>query len=225
MTIPSADELRTLQIPEELAFLRAQNPTKVFGAESHGFRLHPPLSHAMAQSFEAHHRVSLPADYKAFVTEIGDGGAGPFYGVYELDTIEKGFLSALGVKSAPFPYTTDWNWPESRLDELWEKDDDGVLEKEYFTPVDGAIALCHEGCGILDWLVVTGPEAGHVWHDARSEYGGVHPWIDRNGERMTFARWYGAWLDAALRGKRFRICSREQCEERIRIDRILGWST
>ncbi len=58
----------------------------------------------------------------------------------------------------------------------------------------GCIPICHHGCALRDWLVVTGPEAGHVWHDASADNLGIAP-VSRPGRaRTTFADWYLDWL-------------------------------
>jgi hypothetical protein len=44
-----------------------------------GFKLRNPLPEAVATEFEERHEVVLPAAYRLFVTELGDGGAGPGY--------------------------------------------------------------------------------------------------------------------------------------------------
>jgi hypothetical protein len=51
----------------------------------------PPLSEQALAEFEEAHSLCLPADYRAFLTDIGDGGPGPGYGMSEL--------------RAPFPQT------------------------------------------------------------------------------------------------------------------------
>lgn len=37
----------------------AKRPPKGFGAESHGFKLNPPLSESAIRKFEAKHRIAL----------------------------------------------------------------------------------------------------------------------------------------------------------------------
>ena len=66
-------------------------------------------------------------------------------------------------------------------------------------PTEGGFPICHIGCAKRIWLVVTGPEAGNVWQDDRAEDGGVYPMRDAEGRRLTFAAWYMAWLDEALK--------------------------
>lgn len=46
--------------------------------------LRPPLTERALAEFESAHAVCLPADYRAFLTEVGNGGPGPGYGMPEL---------------------------------------------------------------------------------------------------------------------------------------------
>src|SRR6266404_2538792 len=64
--------------------------------------------------------------------------------------------------------------------------------------VNGAIPICHKGCAYRDWLVVSGPEAGHVWHDARADQAGLYPVAIATKKRGTFLDWYMHWLHGAL---------------------------
>src|SRR4051794_31428879 len=84
----------------------------VFGAGAHRYKLNPPLSVSVVQAFEERHGVTLPEDYRLFMTEIGNGGAGPYYGVlpfgkddHDRDW-EGGWL--VGDPSKPFPHTAAW---------------------------------------------------------------------------------------------------------------------
>lgn len=61
-------------------------PPKAFGVDAHGFKLGTPLSEAMVAEFEKRHEVTLPPAYRLFVTELGNGGAGPGYGLSRLNT-------------------------------------------------------------------------------------------------------------------------------------------
>src|SRR5512142_2282534 len=73
--------LEATYVRHVLAQLRAAR-ADTFGATSHLFLLNPPLPEADVISFERRHKVSLPDDYRRFITEIGNGGAGPYYGVF-----------------------------------------------------------------------------------------------------------------------------------------------
>jgi hypothetical protein len=78
-------ELDPLRIQRELQRLRSISPTaRIFGAESHKFLLNPTLAEAEVANFERQHKISLPADYRNFLTGAGNGGAGPYYGIFPL---------------------------------------------------------------------------------------------------------------------------------------------
>ncbi len=199
---------------------RAAVPPKVFGSESHGFQTHPPLSEQDVAAFEARHGINLPADYRGFLIHVGNGGAGPAYGLFKLGEMDNGHEHErwtendgfVGALSLPFPHTGPWNdlsekpaYDESREeDPVWEDDFYRQLEdwekRVYWNPamVNGAIPICHLGCALRQWLVVTGPEAGNVWDDDRVDEGGLKPARQEGRERVTFMQWYGAWLDDAL---------------------------
>lgn len=189
-----------------------KRPPKVFGADSHEFRLYPPLSEATVREFEVKYRIRLPEDYREFLIDLGNGGAGPFYGVFKLGDMDDSFDfkewkeadGFVGVLSKPFPHATAWN---DTTGEPEETDDEEEFEKaleafgqHYWNPenVNGAIPICHEGCAYRVWLVVTGREAGHLWRDARTTQGGLSPMKIGRKERITFLDWYIDWLNEAL---------------------------
>lgn len=62
--------------------LRASDPKcLLFGVETHRYRLGEQLSAALVKSAEKEYGIVLPDDYAAFLTEVGNGGAGPGYGL------------------------------------------------------------------------------------------------------------------------------------------------
>src|SRR3954471_3790250 len=99
---------------------RRDRRRRVFGASAHDYKLDPPLPVAVIEAFEGRYGLSLPEDYRHFITEIGNGGAGPYYGVLpfgkdddDRDWADDGLVGDL---SQPFPHVTAWNLPES----FWE---------------------------------------------------------------------------------------------------------
>ena len=80
-----ADHVRLGRIAEKLATARAWPARpEAFGARQHGFKLGDPLPEAVVADFEERHEVALPAAYRLFVVELGDGGAGPGYHLSQL---------------------------------------------------------------------------------------------------------------------------------------------
>lgn len=190
----------------------------VFGASSHGYKLNPPLPVAVIEAFEERHGVSLPEGYRHFITEIGDGGAGPYYGILPFGKDDDGRAweggGLVGDPRKPFPHKAAWNLPDSfwdgepdwppdtpveeqdRLMEAWDRE----LEQHYWNPaiMDGAIPICHKGCALRQWLVIHGEQRGFVWDDLRVDNAGIAPALDESGGPLTFADWYMAWLDASV---------------------------
>src|SRR3954467_4442646 len=157
---------------------------RAFGAGAHQYRLNPPLPASVIEAFEQRHGVSLPEDYRLFLTEIGDGGAGPYYGVFPFgkDDDDRDWEGGglVGDPSKPFPHVAAWNvsesfWlgepdppdgtPPEEEDRLWEAWDK-VLEERYWDPgiMNGAIPICHLGCALRQWLVIQGERRGFVWN-------------------------------------------------------------
>jgi hypothetical protein len=210
--------LNAAKIRDSLTRLHDAHP-QVFGADSHRFLLNKPLTEANVTAFETLHRVRLPEEYRSFLMAVGDGGAGPFCGIFPLGMVDDGFGlkhwqengDFVGVLSRPFPFETEWNDLSGMpSDDLLERDEAGYwasldkFDKYYWgnSFMNGAIPICHEGCALRIWLVVTGPQAGRLWHDGRADRTGLAPLRLDNGSEGTFASWYEEWLGKALRSAR-----------------------
>jgi len=206
-------ELDAAQVKNALERLRAEK-IDIFGADCHRFLLNPALTEAEILSFEQTHRVVLPADYRHFLTEIGNGGAGPYSGVFPLGEMDFNFGfkrwqehdGFVGTISEPFLLETEWNDLTGMPDELLESDAEyerqlDEFEKRYWQPslMNGAVPICHVGCALRISLVMTGVQAGRLWHDGRSDYTGVKPLRLSDGSPATFSGWYSEWLEEGLR--------------------------
>jgi hypothetical protein len=74
------------EIQARLAAIRAADPgLDRFGASRHRHRLGRRLSKGSVTSFESAHGVPLPEAYRSFLLDVGNGGAGPHYGLFPLD--------------------------------------------------------------------------------------------------------------------------------------------
>ncbi len=215
-----AARLAGIQI--KLDQLRAADPAlTVFGSNTHKYRLRPALAPEALSELETHLGVVLPDEYRLFVTQIGHGGAGPYYGLFPLDTHDPEDLTQPDLARKPFRWTEafnpyDWEDPCSHEDvwcddeedwgeEMGDVDSDDVDEEMVNPPrqiilsVPGALYICHHGCGIRFFLVVNGQSRGEVWRDAQNDDAGLRPECDGRGRHLSFLDWYERWLDDKLK--------------------------
>jgi hypothetical protein len=197
--------------------LRPTPPEAVFGALGHRFEVEGCLTAGEIADLQAQLGVELPGDYRSFLLEVGAGGAGPAYGVFSLRRAEGGWswfgdgaeLTSLDLLARDFPgpidpdeaaafYATqpdedDFDEEDDYMAALvsWERREEEVMWSPARTV--GALCLCHLGCALREWLIVTTESRGTMWRDERADGGNLTP-IMIDGEHATFGRWYLEWL-------------------------------
>ncbi|GCE09510.1 SMI1/KNR4 family protein [Dictyobacter aurantiacus] len=179
-------------IKEKLKYLKQRDTRfQTFGASEHMYESRPPLTPNEVSAFEQKHSIMLPEDYRNFLLYIGNGGAGPYYGLFsvhmynwELATVQNNFLTL------PFPHQAAWQ-PNSDTIDKEALDEDHTYFGNYW--VQGSMRICHFGCGVYMLLVVTGSERGHIWFDDRTSDYGIYP------TGNNFLTWYETWLEDSLR--------------------------
>lgn len=177
------DAVDLASVRSRLALLMECDPdVQVFGASSHHYKLSPPYARSELEAIERELGVTLPADHRAFLLEMGRAGAGPYYGLIEPGPLIEPLFVREGERfpraSSPFPFTREAPF-------------DAPLPagaQRY----DGCILLAQHGCGYASLLVVSGPSAGEVWSDFSEGQGALVP------EAPSFLAWYRGWLDAAF---------------------------
>ena len=209
------------RLKEKLKLLKESDTNlQIFGATFHEYRLNEPISVEEFELLEQKYSCKFPEDYKKFITQIGNGGAGPYYGVFSIETEDHnhGFCSweegcLIGDLSKPFQHSQAWNavddfWDnlypdgdiseeeEEQLHEEYEEEYEEFINEVYWSKnvMQGSIPICHQGCAIRNWLVVSGPLKGTIWVDYRSEEGGIAPVLNKKKQPMTFTEWYDDWL-------------------------------
>jgi len=195
-TIPHKEQIA--RIKAKLAQARAADPgVKAFGAKMHKYDLNAAASMQMLRDFEQETAISLPSDFAAFLTEIGNGGAGPFYGIYALDSMtprDDAGAAALRIHQKIHSDLTDDAW-EALMAQLY---DDVAMSRDRFEALrsdifGGLLVICDQGCDNYAELVLTGPDAGRV----------VNTGDDRKpffAFEDTFLDWYERWLDEVISG-------------------------
>lgn len=152
---------------------------RVFGSKrangwGHGYRFNDLLRQSHIDAFERDHRIRLPSDYQEFIVEIGDGGAGPHYGVQTLAEASK-----YSSPSAIFPWTAEITLSTDDEFDLWET-------------LPGVLVIAERGCGYTDVLVVNGDAHGEIWSDFSVVDCPLSP------SHVTFLEWYVDWATRCI---------------------------
>ncbi|MFB4317734.1 hypothetical protein [Actinomadura sp. 21ATH] len=187
--VPDDEHVRLDRIVGKLAVARASPvAAEAFGAWAHGFELGAPLPEAVVGGFEERHGVALPRGYRLFVTELGDGGAGPGTGIYRLNASCCAYRRS-GHLARPSPYRPG----PRRLGDWEQRHEDPPGPDRTFLP--GTLEIAGHGCSLATRLIVTGPARGRLInldHD-----GPLGPYVV---EDAGFLAWYERWLDEAIAG-------------------------
>lgn len=202
------DDLAT--IAARLAELRELDPKRmIFGASQHGHAAAEPVDPALLARVEDTVGMPLPEDYGGFLTTIGDGAPGPYYGIIRLEDAVERIAGSWGaeVLGADNPLTgdvdfgeilgqpEDWEEHEARLDADPEYAAGyDRLQAEYIGEpwCNGRLPIADHGCGDWYFLMLRGPRRGTVWVDSLSAATGLYCL------EVDFATWYSRWLDDAL---------------------------
>ena len=201
---------RIARLVDELRRAREADPElRIFGASTHGYRLNPAASEEAVARVEAATKQPLPEDYRAFLREAGNGGAGPYYGILSLETSLGRLAEVYGteVLGHDFPHTADVDFGEALgqpadFDEhLARLEDDpdyaagfDRMQAEYYEPElnGGMLPICDYGCGDFFQLVLRGTRRGTVWANCVEGATGLYCL------EVDFLSFYEAWLDDAL---------------------------
>ncbi len=157
------------ELRAQLEQARAADPEcKMFGARSHRYQWNPPASEKEVEDFEQKIGVTLPQEYRDFLLQAGNGGAGPFYGLSKIGSCE-GWEVEPELPPLLCPETSSADTSE----EDWNR---------------GCIIIGGQGDTYFTCLMVTGPYRGRVVY---VEYEGS--WIFFPKE-PDFLSWYQRWL-------------------------------
>jgi hypothetical protein len=214
---------KVLQLKKKFTQLAILDATfQVFGSESHQYQLNPCLRDADIQAFEEKHQITLPSEYRQFLLEVGNGGAGPGYGLYSIP----GLASAKEITATSHPLNLEILAQPFLLTEAWNDLDliiknpagmvvnnQAYLDKKF---IQGTLTMANYGCGMYALLVITGEQQGKIWIDDRTNESGIYPasgnfchyFHDADHEEfqpdsddeqpLSFYDWYEDWLNRSL---------------------------
>lgn len=160
------------------------------------------VTESTVAAFEKAQRIRLPEDYRAFLLAVGEGAAGPDYGLLTLE----GALEERG--KTIYDLADEFPAPESTRDHL-------------DFSVGGILPIQYSGCSYFSGLITTGPCRGQVWSSVEDrpgwvpcsnasirvkddDYRGYYDAVlaPANAKyRLGFAAWYASWLEGEERAR------------------------
>lgn len=185
---------------------RLDEKCEMFGASKHRYVLNPPIRASFVRRVEERYGFRLTEDYFRFITEVGDGGAGPDYGIAPfVSLVEKNdnwgaeeYASAYRLSLAK-----EFKLRQMQADEVeeyaivtreyYEKNPkqyfifDEVLEDDNLCDTNGFFVLGTHGCQWDFGIALTGERRGQVFDtDNEGGFGFV---------AYSFEEFYQRWLD------------------------------
>lgn len=190
---------RLAQIKSKVDQVRQRDPEReVFGSDSHEYEWDDPVNMEEVFRFEEHHNITLPAEYKAFITTLGNGGpgsyggAGPFYGIYQLGDFgylehASKYMSATCIIDSTL---TEAKWKLlTAFTEQFDSDSE-AYNRSYNKLFSGLMFIGTQGCNFQTMLILNGRDAGRI------------AYIDQDLQqpiiKQGFLDWYENWLDEIL---------------------------
>ncbi|NBI68488.1 hypothetical protein D1646_17180 [Pseudoflavonifractor sp. 60] len=145
---------------------------KQFGAKDHKYQWNPPAALSDVEEFERELGVTLPEGYRDFLLQAGDGGAGPFYGLFSLKQV-RGWLGWPLEPEKPPVLRPGMSKVERDEEKNWKR---------------GCIPIESQGDTYFTCLMVSGPDRGRVVY---IDYEGSWVFFPREPD---FLSWYTRWL-------------------------------
>ena len=193
----STFEAQVKRIRDKLVFARAKDSGfKVFGADSHKYRLAPPLQEKSIAALERSFKFAVPEPLRAFFALVGNGpekarnihrhgGAGPYYGIQSMQSLIKDSeLARVNLPCTMHAHMTPEQWQERVNTEL-ASDREALL--------NGLLCFGTQGCSYSMAVVVNGPHAGRIIYI--DEDLSAPPVFCSD---LNFLDWYERWLDELL---------------------------
>lgn len=198
------------RIQKKLAQMGELDPGSVV-QEIHGYRLNPTLTEDALAELEAANGFTLPEQYRRFLLDLGNGGAGPYGGILPLEESLGRWKYMLGtddvklVLSGMCPLEADVKARDvlpidvDSHKDLIDDEASGYYENLQSAMVEvsqrlrrGTLTICDYGCGDSFFLVLKGPRLGEVWGDNMGNYGGLF------SLEVDFDRWYENWIERTV---------------------------
>ena len=163
--------------------LRRDPNYQIFGARSHHWQFGKPADMQEIRAFEKEMHISLLEPLVRYLTELGDGGAGPDYGIYSLEEMRKYNPSLRQTAKLPVMLDhsmTNAQWSDfaqkyEALDDIINTDHLAAYTKEQqerlfqeerdmeLSLIAGGVFIGTPGCTMNTILMCRGAAAGEVF--------------------------------------------------------------
>lgn len=173
----------------------ADKNCEVFGASKHKYQLNQVLSEKEVRQFEKEYHVKLPEEYVFFLTKVGNGGAGPYYGIYSLNIPKLRTGQVICREGVPAFF--DKNLTKEAWDEMMEKmEDDEKYDALEADMLEGVLVIGTQGCTYDMLLMCKGSEQGKLVYIDWNLEPELYPYLTG----MTFLDWYESYFKEIIAG-------------------------
>lgn len=175
---------------------------QVFGAEKHQYRLGPVLALEEIRRVETQRQMKFPEEYVFYLTQVGNGGAGPYYGLYPFERVMRENRNPrLGqiFEQTVMPGITGKQWREhmQRLDALGENMETDMECEAYRGELyAGMLSVGTQGCTYDHMLMLAGKYAGRIMYMDWNELPDNPPF----DTGMTFLEWMEGYFRDIIEG-------------------------
>lgn len=173
--------------------IRVKNKDKnfdVFGSKKHQYNLNKPLSSEEIELFEIINNIKIPFEYRMFLSTLGNGGAGPYYGIYGLDLHKKDKYLSEPCKICPS--LSDWDWQSITSFRDDNSITDNEYDKSYESLFQGMLPIGTQGSTYNMMLIVNGDYYGRIVY---ADEDLQKPFFTYES---NFLDWYERWLEEIL---------------------------
>lgn len=171
---------------------RRDDARKEFGANRHGYQMNEPLEFEAIARFEAKTGIALPNEFSEFLQVVGNGGAGPYYGIAPLDPDRIAGPLKQECLLSPGMTQEEWGAMIAFLDDPSIKPEERRrLQQELY---GGMLGIGSMGWTFEMMLVLNGPYRGRVVYVDRSYQ------IPFFTYEANFLEWYERWVDEIIGG-------------------------
>lgn len=175
---------------------------EVFGAGKHQYRINPVVNMAEVRRAEEERHVKFPEEYVFYLTRVGNGGAGPYYGLYPFEKVlaedRNPYLGQIFEQTITTQLTEEqWREHMRKLDELGESfETDTDYEKYKSILFSNMMPIGTQGCTLDNMLMLSGGDTDRIMYiDWDMEEDG--PPFNTG---MTFLEWMEGYFEDIIDG-------------------------